>query len=452
MDEKLDFSLPVSKQSGSAGSKITIVLLVILIVIGVVNLVMLATAPVNRQDLRPGRFSPEQVKQLASKLAARDLYDSAVRVWQDYLDITSVSDDERARILFQIGTLLEKADKNAEAIEYYYRSEMAAKVDELTPQINVRVKDCFEKVGLFSALRYEIMERTSMEGNLPAGGDVVAQIGVRKITLAQLDSLFEKQIDRQLSQYAAFMSAEQLAQQKKTMLEQVQNPQTKLNYLQNWVAEEILYREALEKGLAEEAGFADTLHDLRRSVLSQKFMARQLATKINLTEVDFRTYYQTRKENYVEPAKARIRHILVETESEAEDLIAKIKAGEDFADLAGRFSKDEATSESGGLIDTEITKGSYIPGFGQLDELSGKIFSAKADDVLDEPIKTDTGWEIVKVDSLVPQRQKGFEEVAEQVISELTGQKQKEVSQQLINELMNKHDVVIHSSVLTGVE
>ena len=446
MEEKLDFSLPQNKGRAGAASKISVALLLIVIGLVVANLIVKQPAGGGVSEAGPQGLSAEKTRLLASKLARRNLYRPAARVWQDYLALGKLSDADRARALFQTGTLLEKADALDEAIEYYYRSEMASKLDDLEPQIDAHIKDCFARLGKFSALRYELMDRTSFKATDEAGGKVVAEIGAEKITEADLDAIIEGDIDNQLSSMAAFMTTEQLNEQKKKMLEQYKSSQARQQFLGSWLGQEILYREALSTNLAEKSEVKKVLDDLSRRVLSQHLMNRQLADKINVTETDLETYYTANKAQYLEPAKARISRILLEDEDQAKKLIERIRGGEDFAELAKEFSKDENTKNNGGKIDVDVTPGPYVPAIGDLKQLNEKIFASTAPAVLDEPIKSEDGWEVVKVESKTDETQKSFDEVRQQVISSLLGRKRQEVQQDFIKQMMDKYNVIIHSA------
>jgi len=450
MDDKLDFSLPGKKQGNTAGFKIGIVLLLIVLVLVSFSLIVELSEKSVVPDSPEASLTSEQTRQLASKLAQRNLYGPAARVWQDYLRFGKLADAERAKTLFQIGTLLEKTGSYAEAIEYYYRSEITANLDELAPQINAHIKDCFERLGKFSALRYELMDRTSFKKSEQPGGKVVAEIGAEKITESDLDAIIEGSIDNQLSPMAAFMTVEQLSEQKRRMLEQYKSPEARQRYLQAWLAQEILYRQALDEQLMEKPEVKQLFEELARGALSQHLMNQQLASKINITETDLQTFYSANKDDYVEPAGARISHILVDDERQANELLGRIKAGEDFAELAKEFSKDESTRENGGKIDTEVRKGSYVPVIGESEELNERIFAADAPGALDGPIKTEKGWEIVRVEEKSAERQKSFDEVRQQVMSTLLSQKRQDVQQDYIKQMMDKYDVIIHTSALTG--
>jgi len=448
MEEKLDFSLPGKKQKGSIANKITLILILILVGLGLANLLISLKPQNSIQQMRTHGLSAEQVKELAARLSQRNLYSQAAGTWKDYIAGADLTNTERARALFQVGMALEKAGLYADAIEFYYRSEATEKLDDLASQINQHIKECFEKLGKFSALRYELMDRTSINKAQQAGGKVVAEIGAEKITQADLDAQIENAIDNQLSSIAAFMSTEQLNEQKKKMLEQYQNPQAKQQFLQSWLAQEILYREALEKKLGEKPGVKKLMNELAQGLLSQQLMNEQLASKINITQTDLETYYAANKDKFLEPARAKISHILVNEEQQAKDIIERIKNGEDFGELAKELSQDKDTKENGGVIDLDVIEGSDVPVIGDTNDLNEKIFATEPPALLDEPIKTEKGWEIVKVNTKESKRQKTFDEVQQQVMMMLSNQKRQDVQQDYIREMMDKYNVIIHTSVL----
>jgi len=450
MGEKLDFSLPEKGQGIAVSNWIIIALLLVLTALTAANLALRPAGPERASDMTGTSLSSEQIKQLAGKLAQRNLHVRAAEVWQDYLRRAELTEDEQARTMFQIGTLLEKAGLYDQAIEYYYRSEIAAEPEELKSQINVHIKECFEKLGKFSALRYELMDRTSFKAVAGAGAKIVAEIGTEKITEADLDAMIESNVENQLEPMAPFMTAEQLNEQKKKMFERYNNPQARQQYLQSWLAQEVLYRQALQEELTEKPEAKKLIDQLTRGALSQLVMNSELASKINITETDIQTYYTANKDKFVDPSGATISHILVDDEEKAKELMGRIKEGEDFAELARQFSKDTDTKEDGGKIGAEVQEGSHIPGIGTKAELNKRIFALEAPKLLDEPFKTEKGWEIVKVETVIPERQKELDEVRQQVMSMLTSQKSQDVQRDLIEQLMDKHNVIVHTSALSG--
>jgi len=437
--------LPQKKPRGAGVNTLIVLLLVVLVVLAAANLVV---APSGRSPVTVVGIglSAEQTRELASKLAQRSLYPQAAAAWQDYLAAARLTGPEQAKTHFQIGTLLEKAGRYAEAIEHYYRSEMTAAVKELEPDINARVKECFEKLGKFSALRYEVMDRTSLKASPPAGGKIVAQIGAEKITEAQLDARIEESIEDQLAPMRAFMTPEQISEQKKRALEQARSPKARQEFLQGWLAQEILYRQALQDQLSDKPEVQRVVHELTRQALSQQLMNEQLAAKIHVTDSDLQTYYAAHKDQYVEPQRARISHILVGDQGQANDLLKRLQEDADFAALAQEFSLDGATKNTGGRVAEEVLPGAYVPGIGDGDEINASIFAAQAPAVLEKAFQTDKGWEIVKVEEKYAQRQKGFDEVRQQVTMQLLRQKREEVQRQYLQEMMDRHQVIVHTS------
>ncbi len=452
MAEKLDFSLPEKKAVGSVGGTLTVLLLLAVAALAAANLAV--TVRERRSQVKPVQpgLSGEQVKELAARLDQRGLHSEAAGLWSDYAAATGLTEAERAKGLFHAGVSLEKAGQYAQAIERYYRSEATAPLKELSSQINMHVKQCFESLGNFAALRYELMDRTSLDPSEQAGGKVVAEIGPEKITEADLDAIIERQIENQLVSVEAFLGPEQVNEQKKRLLEQYRGPQARQQFLRQWLAQEILYRQALDEGLADKPETKQVLADVTRGVLSQQLMDEKLASRINLTETDVRTYYSAHKDQYVEPARAKISHIRVANEDRAAEVLRRIGDGEDFAALAKEFSQDEATKADGGEIAEEIRKGTYVAGIGDANEINEAIFAAQAPTVLAQAFQTESGWEIIQVRENSPERQKSFEEVQQQVMQELLRTKQQEVQQDYIDEMMDKYEVIVHSSVLAPTQ
>jgi len=452
MAEKLDFSLPQKKSRGSAAGLFIALVLVALVVLTVVNLVVTLSSRQGGARAATRGLSAEQVKDLASKLTQRNLYEQAAAAWQDYLAATGIAGPERARIDFQTGVLLQKAGFYGQAIEHFYRSEAAAKVSELGPQINTHLKECFENLGEFSALRYELMDRTSVSPSQAAGGKVVAEIGAEKITESQLDALIEENIENQLAAMKAFMTPEQFNEQKKRALEQSRSPEAKREFLQGWLAQEILYRQALQEELSDKPEVKRLMHELTRGALSQQLMNEQLASRIHITDTDVQTYYTANKDQYVEPERAKIRHIRVNDEERARAVLNGISRGEDFTELAKQSSEDESTKADGGLIQGDVVKGSAIPGIGDSNEIGEAIFAVNAPAVLEKPYKTGKGWEVIRVEEKHASRQMSFDEVRQQVMMQLLRQKREDVQREYIREMMDKHGVIIHTSVLAPTQ
>lgn len=101
------------------------------------------------------------------------------------------------------------------------------------------------------------------------------------------------------------------------------------------------------------------------------------------------------------------RHILLKTEEEAKAVIAELDAGKDFSELAKEKSTGPSAAQGGDL--GFFTKGRMVP------EFEAVAFTLKAGEYAKEPVKTQFGWHVIKVDERRATAPPTFEDVADQV-------------------------------------
>ena len=123
------------------------------------------------------------------------------------------------------------------------------------------------------------------------------------------------------------------------------------------------------------------------------------------------------------------RHILVDTKAEAEEVIKRLKNGEDFATLANEKSKD--TNAKGGDLGF-FTRGQMLKPFED---------AAFALDVgqISEPVKTQFGWHVIKVEEKRDQPPPSFDDVKEAIMGQLVQAK----AQQVVTGLRNSAKIEI---------
>jgi parvulin-like peptidyl-prolyl isomerase len=445
MEQKLDFSLPGKEEKKAASQSLLIVLLIAAVALSGAGLYVAAKNRTSAQA-GSGAFTAEQMKDLAGKLASRGLYDRAVAVWKDYLKGAPLTGVDQAKALFHVAGLLADAGKYDEAVEYYYRSGTAAKVPELEQQMNTKLKDCYEKMGKFAALEREIAARTGMSGQTKTDDVVVAEIGTEKITAQKLDEMIEQQIEMQISAWGRSADPEQLRERKKEMVKRYTGPAERQRFLEGWLSQELLYRDAVEKRLLERPAVKAIIEKIAKELIAAEAMKEATAGKDTVTETDVKAYYEANKSKYVLPVKAKISHIAVGTEATGLELLTKLKGGADFALLTKEYSQDSSTKDKGGKIDDEILKGEYVGGIGQSKDLNEKIFAMKGPGLIGEPVKVDKQWEVVRVDELTPERQQGLEEVYDPAMHMVEHEKQEASQQAYVKSLMDKFNVVVHTS------
>jgi peptidyl-prolyl cis-trans isomerase C len=111
-----------------------------------------------------------------------------------------------------------------------------------------------------------------------------------------------------------------------------------------------------------------------------------------------------------------LHHILVDNEQQAKDLIAKIKGGASFEDLAKQYSKDPGSGKNGGDLDWS-SPSAYVPEFGAAAE------KLKKGEVTAEPVKTQFGWHIIRMDDSRDVAPPPLEQVKQQISQQIQQEK-----------------------------
>jgi peptidyl-prolyl cis-trans isomerase C len=126
------------------------------------------------------------------------------------------------------------------------------------------------------------------------------------------------------------------------------------------VMREIFTQEAEKRGVAASAAYKEQMELLRQTVLIRELF-EDYKKKHPATEAEAKAEYDQVKATQ-SGTEYHARHILVETEDEAKKLIADIKGGAKFEDLAKKSSKDTGSAENGGDLDF-AKPDSYVPEF-----------------------------------------------------------------------------------------
>lgn len=143
-----------------------------------------------------------------------------------------------------------------------------------------------------------------------------------------------------------------------------------------------------------------------------------IAEGIDISEEDLLAYYEDSKGRYLQDEQRHARHILIlfnddeaAAEAKVNDILARVQAGESFAELAAEFSDDGGTASQGGDLG-RLTR-TQLPG-----DLGSSIFSTSAGDI-DGPIKSDFGFHIVRVDEVLERGPLPLEQVRGELLTEL---------------------------------
>jgi peptidyl-prolyl cis-trans isomerase C len=183
------------------------------------------------------------------------------------------------------------------------------------------------------------------------------------------------------------------------------SPEARREHLISYLADIIMVNQAAEKKkLADNPEFKRRLAFLRNKLLMGYELQEEAKSAVN--DEALRQTYNDAVKTMGGQEEVRARHILVDSEDEAKTLLDQIKGGADFATLAKEKSKDPGAAEGGDL--GYFTKDQMVPEFA---DVAFKMYPGQ----LSNPVKTQFGWHIIKLEDKRTKQPPEFDKVKDQI-------------------------------------
>jgi peptidyl-prolyl cis-trans isomerase C len=265
---------------------------------------------------------------------------------------------------------------------------------------------------MMSLLLLTVVLVTSGFAGDPAQTDVLAKVGNTEITRDMLDNIIATIPEENR---VPFLTPDG----RKKILEEV------VSFM--------LFAEAAKRdGIDKEPAVKTRLDYVQTEYLAREYFRRHLAKAAPITEEELSAYYKSHESEFKPPEEVQARHILVNTEAEANKIMEQVKAGKDFAELAKKYSIDPAAAKGGKLELADgkdwLPKGTFEKSF------EYTLFKIGKGDV-GGPIKTQFGWHILKVDDRRQPETPTFVQVRGMIKNRLQDQKNAEMHRQVTEEL-----------------
>jgi peptidyl-prolyl cis-trans isomerase C len=251
-------------------------------------------------------------------------------------------------------------------------------------------------------------------------GPFLAKVGNTAITQADLDREMKS-----LPEYAQQMFNTEDGRQR---------------FLDELVKKEMLYQEALKKGLDQTPEFNQKVADFRKLTLISQLIDKEVISKSKVSDQEIRDYYNKHREDFTTTSQIRASHILVKTEDEAKKVLERLNKGEKFETLAKELSIDKGSARNGGDLGF-FGRGQMVPEFEKaaagmkVGEISG-------------PVKTQYGYHIIKVTGRKAGPVVDFDRVKEVIAQRLSGERQKEAFDKYIDGIKKNYNIVINSQAI----
>ncbi|MDD5585981.1 MAG: peptidylprolyl isomerase [Alphaproteobacteria bacterium] len=214
---------------------------------------------------------------------------------------------------------------------------------------------------------------------------------------------------------------ETMGPQAQQMPAQVLYPQL----LQKMIVTKLVAAKGYEQKVQNEKEVKDRLKDAETQIVADIYVRQAVQPKITDEKINAR--YKELAAKYKPEDEVRARHILVQTEAEANDVLKQVKDGADFAKLASEKSKDTGSAKQGGDLGY-FTRNVMVKPF------ADAAFAMKVGEISEKPVKTDFGYHVIKVED----RRKSSAPPLAEVKDQITNQLGQEMVAQLVKDLEAK--------------
>lgn len=155
------------------------------------------------------------------------------------------------------------------------------------------------------------------------------------------------------------------------------------------------------------ASYGYTLDDIKDNIEINLQLEKILEPYIEISDEDINAYFEENKESLNEVEQVKASHILVETKVLADEVITKLNAGGDFAELAKEYSIDTSNSGNGGDLGY-FARGRMVPEF---EEVAFSTDIGKTSD----PVESEFGFHIIKVEDKKEAKEANLEDLKEDI-------------------------------------
>ena len=375
--------------------------------------------------------SGELRRDLAGKLLGAGLPEQAVEQYKFYLSETDLPAERRANIAYTIGKIYMEQGQYEDALSWFYQVEMLDPKTRLGPEVGSKIVACLERLGRFAQAQYSLDARSSLDGQIKdedKGLEVVAKIGNESISLRELNEAMDA-----LPEW---------------MRESLNDPAQKQAFLQQYVAEELLYRKAKKLELDKTPQMRKMADRALRQLLVQKVLEGEIQEKVDVKPEEVELFFQANRNRYAEKEAFKIQMIQVPA-GQLDGVREALEKGENFSSLAERVSIHASAQDQGGEIDEWIEEGMDPTGMGEPGKLWETLSVHQEGEVAGPVLSGEDGYLFLLKNRRQP-RSPSLAEVQKQVEQDIYRERVEKAYQELIRQALLVSDVKLYPEALNN--
>jgi len=280
------------------------------------------------------------------------------------------------------------------------------------------------KLSLAVASIFLVLFAVSCEKVKPLKGKELARINDRVITLAE----FEQEMEQLPPSLKALVVTEK----------------GRGEFLQKLVERELLLQEGVKKGLGKDEEILRKVEQFKQGLIIEALTEKLCARKDEVSNKEVEAYYRGNKAQFFLGERVRVRHIMVKTMSEAQEIRDRLNRGEDFIALAKQYSIWPTKQQGGDL--GYITRGMVDKSF------EDAAFALKRRGEISGIVKTKLGFHIIRLEDRQGPHQLTFAEVREEIGKFLRDKKRQEILAAHLKGLREGAQISINEQLLAAEE
>lgn len=205
------------------------------------------------------------------------------------------------------------------------------------------------------------------------------------------------------------------------------SPEGRKVVLNQLIGNKLLLLDAKRNLLEAEPAFKAELARLKDSLLTS-YATEKAISSVTVSDKDAEEYYNKNKEQFMTGENVNASHILVDSEEKANEILAKINAGEiSFEDAASEYSSCPSKANGGNLGD--FGRGQMVP------EFDAAVFEMAEGEITSAPVKTQFGYHLIKLNAKNESEEMPFASISAEIKEALLAEKRRAAYESKINQL-----------------
>ncbi len=221
---------------------------------------------------------------MANTFYNNELYQAAISEYQDYLVNYDVDNNKQANVYYQIANIyFERLNDYNKALENYLRIKFLYPESALQADVGKKIVNCLERLERSQDAQRILNRETALkpdEIKESRPGEIIATVGTKQITQGDLDY--------EINQLPPYLQG------------QFNTEQKKLDFLRQYIAEELLYDSAKRKNLDKDKEIIEAAYRAKRQLMAQKILRDEIQKIVDIDQSDVELYYKANKEKYAE--------------------------------------------------------------------------------------------------------------------------------------------------------